>query len=66
MSENVVEFVQALGEAGVAARSDLKSFMRADEIADGDMGALVDAGPSFSAQVVGTDVKCPGFSSDHF
>ena len=44
MSENVVEFVQALGEAGVAARSDLKSFMRADEIADGDMGALVDAG----------------------
>lgn len=56
MSENVVEFLQALGEAGVAARSDLKSFMRADEIADGDMGALVDAGASFSAQVVGTDV----------
>ena len=56
MSENVVEFVQALGEAGVAARSDLKSFMRADEIADGDMGALVDAEASFSAQVVGTDV----------
>lgn len=56
MSENVVEFVQALGEAGVAARSDLKSFMRADEIADVDMGALVDAGASFTAQVVGTDV----------
>jgi|GEM_PF-3892583 len=56
MSENVVEFLQALGEAGVAARSDLKSFMRADEIADGDMGALVDAEASFSAQVVGTDV----------
>ena len=56
MSNNVVEFVQALGEAGVAARADLKSFMRADEIMDSDLTALVNAGDTFTAQVVGTDV----------
>ena len=56
MSENVVEFVQALGEAGVAALTDVKSFIRADEILDIDMTPLVRTGPAFTAQVMGTDV----------
>lgn len=56
MGNNVVEFVQALGEAGVAARADVKSFMRADEIMDMDLTALVNTGDTFSAQVLGTDV----------
>ncbi|WP_087116125.1 hypothetical protein [Corynebacterium urinipleomorphum] len=56
MGNNVVEFVQALGKAGVAARADLKSFMRADEIMDSDLTALVNTGDTFTAQVVGTDV----------
>lgn len=56
MGINVVKFVQSLGEAGVAARADLKSFMRADEIMDSDLTALVNAGDTFTAQVVGTDV----------
>lgn len=56
MSNNVVEFVQVLGEAGVAARSDVKSFMRADEIMDSDLAALKLADDTFTAQVLGTDV----------
>lgn len=56
MSNNVVEFVQALGEAGVAARADVKSFMRADEIMDMDLTALVNTGDTFTAQVLGTDL----------
>lgn len=56
MSNNVVEFVQALGEAGVVARADVKSFMRADEIMDMDLTALVNTGDTFTAQVLGTDV----------
>lgn len=56
MRDNVVEFVRSLGEAGVAARAGVKSFMRADEVMDSDLTALVNTGDTFTAQVLGTDV----------
>ena len=56
MNENVVEHIQALGEAGVAALADVKSFICADEILDMEMTPLVRTGSTFTAQVLGTGV----------
>lgn len=41
MSSNVVDYVSALGEAGVTARADIKSYMRGDAIDRSDMDALL-------------------------
>ena len=50
----MVDYVTGLGEAELAVRADIKSFMRADEIQDIDMAALQLTPDHFHAQVVGT------------
>lgn len=55
MSNNVVEHIQALGEAGVAALADTKSFLRGDAIDPVDVDALQFTGEEFYAQVMGTN-----------
>ena len=54
MNGNIVEHIQALGEAGVAAEADAKSFTRGSAIASTDMDALQFTGEEFYAQVMGT------------
>lgn len=55
MSGNIVEHIQALGEAGVAALTDTKSFLRGDAIDPRDVDALQFTGEEFYAQVMGTN-----------
>ena len=55
MTQNVVDYLQHLGEAGVAALADTKSFLRGDAIDPRDVDALQFTGEEFYAQVMGTN-----------
>lgn len=51
---NVTDWVRSIGEAGLATRADIKSFMRADEIDELDISSLRSSPEVFHAQVLGT------------
>lgn len=51
---NVTDWVRSIGEAGLATRADIKSFMRADEIDEHDISPLQSSPEVFHAQVLGT------------
>lgn len=55
MNGNIVDYIQALGEAGVAALADANSFVRGDAIDPRDVDALQFTGEEFYAQVMGTN-----------
>ena len=55
MNGNIVQHIQALGEAGVATLADTKSFLRGDAIDPRDVDALQFTGEEFCAQVMGTN-----------
>ncbi|GAB3087718.1 SWIM zinc finger family protein [Corynebacterium aquatimens] len=50
----VVEWIRSIGEAGLAVRADIKSFMYSRDLMDTDMTALRSTPDTFHAQVQGT------------